>query len=276
MPFIPSKEILLPIGFEKDGERYREVIIDEMKGIDNQNLSTRENRKNGAKAVTTLLRRCIQEIPGVLKEKSSSRLLISREYTRDMYTPDRDFILMNVISLNKETEFTAKHQCPSCGQINDRDVDLLDIDIHDLEEGEPPVFEGDLAVDFTHNGTTYEGFRWTFPKGSVAERVARRAEGEQPLETIRLCCVLLAPEGEELKPSSDVVEMMPSECIQDILSQAKEQTPGPDLTRKVICDNERCGDEFEGEIDLTNFLQSKKKPQRTKYRRKLKRKKRGS
>ena len=43
-------KVLLPIGLEIDGVRYREVVIDEMTGIDEENLTSRKVRNNDAKA----------------------------------------------------------------------------------------------------------------------------------------------------------------------------------------------------------------------------------
>ena len=62
-----NNKVILPIGVEVDGVRYLEVTIDEMTGIDEENLSSRKVRNNGAKAITLLLRRCIQSITGVLE-----------------------------------------------------------------------------------------------------------------------------------------------------------------------------------------------------------------
>ena len=58
--FKPSETVTLPIGLDIDGTRYRTVHIDEMTGYDDEALSDKKHRNNGAKAITTLLRRCIQ------------------------------------------------------------------------------------------------------------------------------------------------------------------------------------------------------------------------
>ena len=42
-----DERVLLPIGVEVDGVRYREVIIDEMTGFDEENLSSKKVKNNG-------------------------------------------------------------------------------------------------------------------------------------------------------------------------------------------------------------------------------------
>ena len=124
-----NNKVILPIGVEVDGVRYREVTIDEMTGIDEENLSSRKVRNNGAKAITLLLRRCIQSITGVLEQKRDPLALIDERIVRNMYVADRDFLVLCIRTISGNPEIMMTPECPSCGTECENLVDVRELDV---------------------------------------------------------------------------------------------------------------------------------------------------
>ena len=124
-----SDTVRLPIGLRYNGVVYRDVVIDEMTGVDEENMSSPKIKNNGARALTILLQRCVQEIPGLVERKRRTQDLIDAKYFMDMYTPDRDYLFMAIRALGLDDNFTQVMTCPKCDNQEDITVCIPEIGV---------------------------------------------------------------------------------------------------------------------------------------------------
>ena len=246
-----NDRVVLPIGLEIDGIRYRNVVIDEMTGIDEENLSSRKVRNNGAKAITLLLRRCIQSIEGVLEQKRDPLALIDEKYVRNMYVADRDFLIMCIRTISGDSELLMNMNCPSCGSEIDKLVNLKELDVYEWDENEPVEITVDLPRGFYNQDTQQYNnrVRWAFPKGVAQERLASLPENEMGTNLIAIG--LRSVEGRESIPSSDEVRRLSVRDRGALADAIVENMVGVETKIDICCDN--CGHEFDSEVNTVGF-----------------------
>lgn len=246
-----NDRVVLPIGLEIDGIRYRNVVIDEMTGIDEENLSSRKVRNNGAKAITLLLRRCIQSIEGVLEQKRDPLSLIDEKYVRNMYVADRDFLIMCIRTISGDSELLMNMNCPSCGSEIDKLVNLKELDVYEWDENEPVEITVDLPRGFYNQETQQYNnrVRWAFPKGVAQERLASLPENEMGTNLIAIG--LRSVEGRESIPSSDEVRRLSVRDRGALADAIVENMVGVETKIDICCDN--CGHEFDSEVNTVGF-----------------------
>jgi len=252
MAFNPSEVINLPIGLDYQGTRYREVHIAEMEGVDEENISDKKIRNNGARAMTVLLQRCVQAIPGLVERKSDPYELIPAKYIRGMYTPDRDFIFLCVQALGMEETVETVVRCPrpTCGATQDEVVELEDLEVYDWDEDAPPEIEVSLPVGFRDkDGKVFKDVTWRFPTGIQQEKLAKVKRQQVGTASIASCLQKIEGFG---KPDTESVRRLKTRDRVYLMNQVREMTPGVDLRVETTC--EECGHEFLGEVDLNSFF----------------------
>lgn len=271
-----TKEVTLPIGIEKDGTRYKKVIISEMNGYDEENLTSKKVRNNGAKAQTILLQRCIQEIPGLLDRKERSNDLISSSLVRSMYSFDRDFLFISIrslgVNLSSEEEPTEfRYGCPSCGAEGHSSVLLSDLPVYDWPDDEPLEMEIEFLRPFNYLGEEYTTGTWRFMNGRQQEGLAAQPQEKVASETLAMCIVKLG--DTEVTITGEMMKRLTSNERNHILSQVVEETPGIDTKLDCVCDS--CEAEWQEILDISRFFDQAAKrkksesPQPKKRRRKL-------
>jgi len=246
-----SDKVILPIGIEYNGVRYREVYIDEMTGLDEENLSSRKVKNNGAKAITLLLRRCIQEVPGVLERKTDPLSLISEQLVRNMYVADRDFLVLCIRVLSGDSEILTSVDCPSCGSSHDELVDLKDMDVYEWDENSPVELDVELARGFyDHKSSEYKKHVvWGFLKGFSQERIASLPENE--IGTNLIAIGLKQVDGLDTIPSPDDVRKLSIRDRNAFANAIVENAVGVDTKIDIAC--ESCGHEFHTEVNTVGF-----------------------
>jgi len=254
MALLPSNEVTLPIGLDWEGERYRTIRIDEMTGVDEENLSKKEIRNNGAKAVSRLLRRCVQEIVGLTEGKSDPFMLLSADLFRRMYVADRDFLFISIRLLGMDPEIEISLQCPNCSEKNSIEIDLAKMDVLEWEgpEDNPtsrPCVEVKLPRGIERDGVVYKDVVWNFPKGSLQERIAGLPRHEVQTATLAACLTVPDMEG---PLDSETVKRMSFRDREHAMTIVSEWTPGVDLRHEAICD--RCDWSWLASISPANFI----------------------
>lgn len=246
-----NDRVVLPIGLEIDGVRYRNVVIDEMTGIDEENLSSRKVRNNGAKAITLLLRRCIQSIEGVIEQKRDPLSLIDEKYVRNMYVADRDFLVMCIRTLSGDSELLMNVSCPSCSSEVDKMIDLKELDVYEWDENEPVEITVDLPRGFYNKETQQYNsrIRWGFPKGVAQERLASLPENEMGTNLIAIG--LKGVEGRESIPSADDVRRLSVRDRGALADEIVQNSVGVETKIDLMCD--ACGHEFDAEVNTVGF-----------------------
>ncbi|PTS90391.1 hypothetical protein DBR17_01570 [Sphingomonas sp. HMWF008] len=241
----------LPIGVtEEDGTVRREGSLRKMTGREEAILADTQNQRNGAKLVTELLSGCIVE----LGEKPVSPAIIA-----NMYSADRNYLLLRLRAITFGPELEASYKCPSCGHGWDVTEDLDDLPVRMLAEGERvetvPVELDDGYVD--KNGTLQTALVMRLPTGADESAVAPQMRKNASLGKNALlarCMVALGdiPQHrlEAIGPKILVdLTMTDRRLIDRALNSA---APGVDLIRPIECP--ACGNEFKANLDLSRFL----------------------
>lgn len=250
----PSEVVELPMGLVIDGEIYRTVHIDEMSGYDEEALSDKKHRNNGAKAMTAFLRRGVQEIPGLMPRKKDPYGRAPSRYLQEMRTPDRDFlfICIQLLGGDRDLDFEAKCPVASCSDTVSVRVDPAELDVLDWPDGEPHHMWIDLPRGIDYDGTRLTRVQWTFPSGAMQERLA--ALPQKKFTTGLLTTCITEVEGLDIPIDSETVRRMRTRDRMFILNQVKEMTPGVDLRQDVTCPE--CGHEWVEEVDPSLFFRS--------------------
>ena len=246
-----NNKVILPIGVEVDGVRYREVTLDEMTGIDEENLSSRKVRNNGAKAITLLLRRCIQSITGVIETKRDPLSLIDDRIVRNMFVADRDFLVLCIRALSGNPEVLLTPECPACGSSCERMIDVRELDVYEWEDDAPVELKIELPRGFYSKttGKYHKSVVWQFPKGLGQERIASMPQNEAGTNLIALG--LKEVEGLETLPMPDDVRKLSVRDRNAFAQAILENAVGVDNKVDIDCPN--CGNEFEVEVNTVGF-----------------------
>jgi hypothetical protein len=244
--------VTLPVGVRVDGSVYRKVHIDEMRAIDHRNSADRSIRGNGGKTLTALLRRCVQEIEGLLDRKAKPMEMFPEAYFRKMTTVDRDFLLVQIRKISREPKLTHTAACTACGAINEESILLEELDVFDWPDEMEPSVELDLSElgGISVQGKQYDTVSFEFATGATQEAMGQVKDEDRVFAL--LASNLRLPDGARISqtdvlPWSEVV-------IAEIMEMVAEGLPGYDLRRELQCDT--CGAHFEVGLDLTRFFHS--------------------
>lgn len=249
-----NSKVTLPIGIWHEGNLYREVEIDEMRGYDEQILTSKQAQANGAKGVTSILRRCILSIEGLFPRKKDLRSLVPEQFIRGMYVADRDFLLLSIRALALESDLTYKVVCPSCKTANQVTKPLTEFSVAEHVGSCPPSwsipvngFKRKLTID----GEDITSVLWEHPTGAVQEEITGKLNANGGSLSISSCCSVTI-KGKTRKIASHEADAMPSRFRQFIVNEADKKTPGVDMHEDLIC--AACGNAWGHRIDESVFF----------------------
>ena len=253
---VPSETVLLPVGIQKPGEsvRYREVVVDEICGVDEENLAKAKVRKSPGSVVTTLLRRCVQEIPGLMEPKKKEISLARKEFVCDWMTQiDRDFLLVNILVLSGHDETEVRAYCDDCDEALSEKVKYSDLKVYDWPEDAPLHFKETLPKGFRdRKGEVHRDFEYKFPTGHIQEMVLKQARGNQGKASTLMIASCMSSLGTMGQPDSEQAARFKKADRDFIGNAGLKILPGLDLIRTVECDI--CGREFRRAVDLSGFF----------------------
>ena len=249
-----NEKITLPIGIEVDGVRYRDIVIDEMTGVDEENLASRKVRNNGAKAISILLRRCIQSIEGVLPQNSNPLLLIDEKWVKNMYVADRDFLVLSIRALSGNSELLSSSICEACDYENSHVVDIKELDVYEWDENEPVEIRVDLprGVFNAESKEYHKEVVWSFPKGSTQEKISTLPEHQ--VGTMLIASGIKEVLGMDTVPHPDSIRKMSVRDRNAFAQAILENTVGVDSKVEVSC--ESCGHSYDVEVNTVGFSSS--------------------
>jgi hypothetical protein len=253
-----SDHVRLPIGYEVDGVRYRDVIIDELTGIDDHLVVSKKVGKNTAKATSLVLCRTIQEIVGAVPMKKNPESLLSNHIVQQMYGPDRDYLLSRVYMLSGRDQIMLAGECPRCGRIYEEQTRIVDLDVVEWDEDAPCELDFELEVGllemkgdqrvYHKNGTL------VFPRGKIQEL---SGEIDNPIEAIdSLMCSCIKQIGTLSSVSKDQVKRLKSRDRESIMATIQNEFPGLHPWKEVKCD---CGRHYDVRADLSAFFGGRRK-----------------
>ena len=268
MTLKPSDRITLPCGILQDGVIYREVVIDRTIAFDTELLIDKKVRNNGARGLTLVLQRIIQEIPGLVELKKDSLSLIDANIVRRMLAADRDFVYMSAKMLTvTDSKFEYPVACPSCDEVVDEEVDMTALDVYDfsgpgeLNDGSSlPHFRMPLSLELGlpgADGKRHTDFYWVLPDGRASEKAASIPKAKFLTFMASACLIGLGGERFSVKD----LRRMSEDELADIHLFARDNTPGVDLRREMECPE--CEHAWSADVDLAAFFSSARQKTRT-------------
>lgn len=261
---VNTKEVPLPIGIflPKEGERFDTCVVKAMDGDDEESMSEKRIRNNGAKIVTAVLAKKIIKVgdydfPNGVGEKIA----------REMFSDDRDTCLVAMRQLmNDEMEIKAK--CPRCGEEHVGSVFMSEVlngcskwgdnaEYHDPSLGVGMVaFElpDGLIVEDDETGKDYvcKKGKLQMPNGVIEEGIAKNGMRNAGVaNTVLLASCIKEIENIRVVDQHVVKALSRNdrEYLSEVINNAK---CGPKLARDITCDN--CDNEFQFMLQLPYFF----------------------
>lgn len=249
-----SERVGLPIGILREGTYFKEVIIDEWRGIDHDALTSPTAKKNSAKAMARVLCRLIQEIPGVYARKTDPFTYAPESLVKDMFIADRDMILIQSMILSENHTRSQDITCPSCTAEITVDVDLREVVVIPFT-GEstsiPFSLQRGIQVKIDNQPKTILEGTFEFPRGRHMEVISKYSgEGEMALFSRLLCETVTM--GEAGRLNLTLVQRMPIRDRKILMDLLSENSPGVDLSRQICCNS--CGHDFKVGVQLADFF----------------------
>lgn len=249
--FSPSDSIELPIGVMKDGANYRRFILDEMGGVDDH-LVAKKSENNGAKAMSLVICRSVQEVEGLLARKQNPDVMFDRELARSMTQPDRDFLVTRIFMLSGRNDTYMTGECPRCGRVTEKPVRLSDLEVVRWSDDKPRELPFELVrgVETREKGKSifYKKGILRFPTGKEQELTGKMDNPAEIFDSLFTACARF--EGLDSLDTSMVMRMkrIDRDLITDLL---KYELPGIRQWEDFDCS---CGCNFEIHLDLASFF----------------------
>jgi hypothetical protein len=243
-------EVSLPVGYANgDGRVYRHAVIRKMTGHEEALLY--DTSLTASRLVTELIRSCLVRV-GDLPS-------IDAAIVDDLYTADRNYLLLELRRITLGDRMLASYRCPGCGESSAVIEDLSQFAVRRREDdGAVADIEIELADGYVdRRGTLQRQLILTLPRGTdeafvapMIERDALKARDALVLRCIRRFGTLPAAELEAYG-----VKILRDLTLGDRLmldAAFNDQAPGVDLTRQVACHH--CGQSFTAQLDMTHFF----------------------
>src|SRR5262249_42258754 len=126
-----ESEFTLPIGVaDDDGKLHRTIVLRKMTGKEEAILATRLYHRNGCRRSTELIHSCLVRL-GDLQKNGPSMV-------EDMYSADRNFLLLKLRSITFGAELPARYTCPACNEVTEVIEDLDELPVRTLGDSESP------------------------------------------------------------------------------------------------------------------------------------------
>jgi hypothetical protein len=245
-------EFTLPVGYlDEEGNTHRTVVIRKMTGREEAILADRRYQRNGGKLVTELLHSCLVRVGDLAKN--------GRSVIADMYSADRNYLLLKLRTITFGSELEASYTCPACNETLQVVEDLDALPMRTLAESETAeeiiVNLQDGYID--RDGTIHTALTLRLPTGQDEEAVAPQMHRNPSLGKNALLSRCLKSLGDI---PSHRLEALGPKILADLTMTDRrlidralnEAAPGVELVHTIEC--HYCGHEFKSTLDLTHFL----------------------
>ncbi len=247
-----EKEFTLPIGFTDDeGKVHRDVVLRKMTGKEEAILAEKRNQRNGGKLVTELLHSCVVRFGDVPKNGAST--------IENMYSADRNFMLLKLRTITFGPELQARYTCPACSESIQMVEDLDELQVRSLGEHESA---DEVVVELEDgyqdkDGQIHKALRMRLPTGADESAVAPQIRQNVSLGKNALLSRCLKSLGEIPRHRLEAIgpKILADLTLTDrrLIDKALNQAaPGVNLIREIDCPN--CGVPFKTNLDMTHFL----------------------
>ncbi|WP_437594122.1 hypothetical protein [Sorangium sp. So ce1000] len=245
-------EVTLPIGYtDEEGRHYKTVVLRKMTGKEEAILADKRNQRNGGKLVTELLHSCTVRFGDMPKNGPS--------VIENMYSADRNFLLLKLRNITFGSELSARYTCSSCDEIIHVTEDLDELPVRTLGEGESA---DDIMVELDDgyvdkDGNVHRALSLRLPTGADEAAVAPQMRQNASLGKNALLSRCLKSLGDVPRHRLEALgpKILSELTITDrrkIDRALNQAAPGVDLIREIMCPS--CGATFKSSLDMTNFL----------------------
>lgn len=245
-------EVTLPIGVAgESGAVHRTVTLRKMTGREEALLADPANQRNGGRLVTALLSNCITRL-GELES-------VPKAAIEQMYSADRNFLLLRLRSFTFGSELRAGYGCLSCGDRFEVVEDLDELPVRMLDGHDAPE---DVVVELQdgyvdRDGAVHTAMTLRLPRGADETAVAPQMRKNASLGKNALLARCLKSLGD--LPAHRVEALGPKILADLTLTDRRlidrafdEAGPGVDLIREMDCP--ACGATVKASLDMTHFL----------------------
>jgi hypothetical protein len=250
-----SDQLRLPVGaIGDDGMRYRDVVIDEMIGIDDHNIASKKTGKNAAKGITVLISRCVQEVEGLIPKKKNPEKMLDRSFARKLTIVDRDFLLTRIHMVSGEKEVVMAGVCPRCNEAWEEPEQLANLPLIEWPDDAPLELEFELPRGYIKDGKTHKKGKIRFPTGKEQEMIGAIHNPAEIFDALFASCLIHL--GDLTSFNQEMMKRMKASDRRYLMRQLQRSVPGLRQWKTVKCD---CGREFDIHADLTSFFDGGRK-----------------
>ena len=236
---------------DKDGVTHKTFTLREMTGADEEFVNRADIKSNGAKVSTALLSRCVLSV-GTLTRKSFNSPKEWENIFKEMYTGDRDVILLELRRISIGDTIEVSHTCPNpeCKAKLKTEILIDELKINEFDGLREIPFE--LPKGYKDKkGVIHKQGIMRIPNGLDGELLTPLAKNNiAKAETLLLTRICKFSDGAYIDDS-----VMASLSIKDrnyLQSLLNDHQFGIDMTVDIMCDH--CGEYFKGNLNQSNFI----------------------
>lgn len=236
---------------DKDGVTHKTFTLREMTGADEEFVNRADIKSNGAKVSTALLSRCVLSV-GTLTRKSFNSPKEWENIFKEMYTGDRDIILLELRRISIGDTIEVSHTCPNpeCKAKLKTEILVDELKINEFDGLREIPFE--LPKGYKDKkGVIHKQGVMRRPNGLDGELLTPLAKNNiAKAETLLLTRICKFSDGAYIDDS-----VMASLSIKDrnyLQSLLNDHQFGIDMTVDIMCDH--CGEYFKGNLNQSNFI----------------------
>jgi hypothetical protein len=234
----------LPGGLRVEGQVVRDVVVDEMTGIDEENIANPALSGNGGKIMTTLLAGVVKSIGG----KTATQ-----EMVRNLLIGDRDFLMLKLRVITSGKDYQTQVECPKCASKFTIEVDLDEIEIRKLADDKDVVVPFKLLKGYRDpKGVLHKEGLLKLPTGVEQEYLSSEVARNMAVATTHLltkCCQRL---GDLEFITNDVMRVLSTKDREIMAVALRNSMPGPIMETNVACPT--CGNKWVSPIAVTDFF----------------------
>jgi hypothetical protein len=257
--FVPDDTVELPVGIRKDGQVYRTVVIDELGGVDDRLVADSKVRGNGAKAMSLVICRSVQEVPGLLKQKQNPDKMFNREFARAMTEIDRVFLITRIFMLSGRNESAFVGTCRHCKTVHYEKVYLSNLKVDKWPDDKPPEIEFRLKGGFKERKDNGEYIYHrdgvlSFPTGKTSELIGKITNEAEALDSMLASCIKNV--GTYGRVDSSMAQALKKTDREELLYSLSDGLPGIKQGKWITCE---CGVDLELSLDLVSFFDGRRR-----------------
>lgn len=245
-------DVTLPVGYpDEEGRIHRHVSLRKMTGREEALLADKGNQRNGGQLVTALLHNCVVK----LGQLSS----VKRNDIAQMYSVDRNFLLLKLRAFTFGSELKASYVCSACTERFELTEDLDQLPVTSVPEGEQPEsIVVELEDGFTDkDGQTHTSLTLRLARGDDEVAVAGQMRKNASLGKNSLLARCIKSLGDL---ATNRLEALGPKILADLTLTDRRlidrafnsAAPGVNLIRELECPS--CGADFKSSLDMTHFL----------------------